>query len=346
MASLQHEWRNYMIRKGPALLASCQDQRTFVSLSLAMATVCAFCASAQGQGWIEEPVGTNRAVPVVEPYGILAPDENSTCVAVAPDSKTVALSFHKNPLGLYDPTNGKELFRLKKPYESVNGMAFAPDGRTLATTGHCTVKTPVRIWDVASCAALHEICQDVGGCTRLAYSPDSKLLATIEGYSDLGLWNVNTGQRVAKFRQKKGNQVCRLAFSPDGKTLVTGTSFDGIVELWDLSGPAPLADLGKAKPRLTIETGGVSLVHVGYTPKGESLVTACEKNLVQFWDPKTGTLQKTLSVPPVFEKRLGYSDQGRNRQGPRAADPVHDSIAGNLSGWQDLGARQHQCACY
>src|ERR1051326_286994 len=71
-----------------------------------------------------------------------------------------------------------------------------------------------------------------GWVGAVAFSSDSKLLATASADKRVMLWNVETGKRVATLSED-ADVVSAVAFSPDGKSLATG-SFDRTVKLWDL----------------------------------------------------------------------------------------------------------------
>ena len=104
--------------------------------------------------------------------------------------------------------------------------------------------------------------------TSLAFSPDSKTLATgnIIGWlepGDLCLWRVSDGKLLHKVRYFYGVQS--LAFSPNGKTLavVTMTSGDkDSVRLWDVASWRTKNTLGSSQYIYSID----------YSPNGKRLI--------------------------------------------------------------------------
>jgi WD40 repeat protein len=65
---------------------------------------------------------------------------------------------------------------------------------------------------------------------KIVVSPDNSLLATIGAGAHL--WDLKTGEEVERFRGKLRAEA--MTFSPDGKTLITGSQ-KGIIEHWDVS---------------------------------------------------------------------------------------------------------------
>jgi eukaryotic-like serine/threonine-protein kinase len=116
-------------------------------------------------------------------------------------------------------------------------VAFAPDGRTLATT---SFDQTVRLWDLSDRDQPRALGQPLTGHTNtvygVAFAPDGRTLATTSFDQTVRLWDLSDcGLPWALGQPLTGhtNAVYGVAFSPDGRTLAT-TSFDQTIRLWEL----------------------------------------------------------------------------------------------------------------
>ena len=133
---------------------------------------------------------------------------------------------------LWDTASG----RLKAVLNDADLAIFSPDSRTVATDSDAS--SSAYLWDAAS-GQLKATLKDVQSAYNpedAFFSPDSQTLVT-QSYARRGapLRALGRGQRPAQGDPAGCGWPALLAFSPDSKTLATGTSASLTVRLWDVA---------------------------------------------------------------------------------------------------------------
>lgn len=135
---------------------------------------------------------------------------------------------------VWDPFTGRSLAVISSADGTVNAVTFSPDGKFLgrvcyssfcdlseANTGFSRSRPLVGHSDSVYC---------------LAFSPNSRRVATGAADHTVRIWEVARGEELAVLRGHT-NHVTSVAFSPDG-TLLATASDDRTVRMWGLSNAA------------------------------------------------------------------------------------------------------------
>jgi WD40 repeat protein len=126
------------------------------------------------------------------------------------------------------------------------------------------------------------------GVISVAYSPDGRLLASGDEVGEVRVWNV-PDDTLRYVLPALGGEAYALAFSPDGKFLLTATAQgNGDIKIWD-------AETGKPDGDLKGHTKG--LFEVSFGPDGKTLVSGGWDATVRVWDFPARSEVQGIPVP-------------------------------------------------
>jgi WD40 repeat protein len=138
----------------------------------------------------------------------------------------------------------------------------------------------------------------------VAFSPDSKLLASGSAHAAVGLWRVEDSELLHGLVWHAGS-VNTVAFSPDGKQLASGSE-DRTVRLWRVEDGAHLGVLEEHKNRVNA---------VAFSPDGKLLASGSggrirNDDTVRLWRVEDGELVHTLEGHPTSINTVAFSADG------------------------------------
>jgi WD40 repeat protein len=246
--------------------------------------------------------GTDGAVKIwdatTSPEALTFSARNVSGVVFSPDGKRLAGGAAdekvKAPaVKVWDAQTGQELLSLKGHTTSVASVALSPDGKRLASgsgtwdaTGTAFVSGEVKLWDAQTGQEMLTLKGHTAKVVSLAFSPDSKRLASGSGddgrsypprSGEVKVWDVQTGQELLSIKN-----AYSVAFSPDGKRLATArwptrdattkARVPGEIKVWD-------AQTGQELLSLKVRGGDP----MAFSPDGKRLAS---------------TSNPSVSVPP------------------------------------------------
>jgi WD40 repeat protein len=164
----------------------------------------------------------------------------------------------------------------------VNGLAFSPNGRILATAGQ---DGSVGLWDTQTFRKIKDLVDRrgaAGAVNGIAFSPDNPTIVTATAGKQAGVTFWNLDNYTAFPVPVDTGPVHAIAFSPDGRRLATGSN-NGSVQIWDTTSRRPI---------VTETEHTDEVLAVAFSPDGRTLATGSADASVRLWD--TGSEQSSL----------------------------------------------------
>ncbi|HEY1375508.1 MAG TPA: serine/threonine-protein kinase [Gemmataceae bacterium] len=227
-------------------------------------------------------------------------------VAFHPSGQFAASASRNRSVDVWLAASGRKWCSLRGHDGEVVTVAFSPDGRRLASGG--TDRT-VRVWDLGRELAPPSYTPHTAGITGMAFSPDGRRLALAGGLRSgspgtgaptLRVWDVGRA-RVVQELKGHASWLTRVAYSPDGRQLVSGSE-DGTARVWD-------AEAGRTAATLR---GHAGTVHdVAFSPDGGRVATAGADGTVRLWEAASGEPVATLAGHRGAVTGLAFSPDGR-----------------------------------
>ncbi|HET6974680.1 MAG TPA: AAA-like domain-containing protein [Pyrinomonadaceae bacterium] len=202
----------------------------------------------------------------------MGPDSENgvSSIAFAPDQKFLAASFANGKFKVWDLGSGKptidEQSTQKRP-----AIAFSANGKFVAVG---TRENGADVLDVATGKPLRTISFPKGPISLMFFSPDGNKLIAATSKGKLYGWDMLNHRLLDGFTENHTNEVMSFSFSPNGKTLATG-SVDRTVKLWDL-------DSGKYLRTILGHGGWVTALH--FSADGRYLLSGDADGLIKVWD--------------------------------------------------------------
>jgi WD40 repeat protein/serine/threonine protein kinase len=138
--------------------------------------------------------------------------------------------------------------------------------------------------------------------TKLAPSPDGRLLASGHISGTVKVWDATTGAEVCAI-PGHGRFIRGLAFSPNSQLLAAAgeRDGDGVVRIWNPLTGEKIRELpGHAS----------SLTALVFSPDGRLLATACQDDHVRVWDVASGNLLHKIHERMTAYNGLAFTPDG------------------------------------
>lgn len=201
--------------------------------------------------------------PPLEHQGVVS------AIAFSPDGKSALTGSYDRTARLWDAASGKPIGPPLQHQGPVEAVAFGPDGKIILTREI----QAARLWDAATGMALGKPMLQYGRVATI--SPDGNTILTggdSNGNNAAQLWNAATGAPAGPRLQHLA-EVLAVAFSPDGRIVVTG-SRDRTARLWDVASAKPLG------PPVQHQQW---VVAIAFSSDGKTVLTGSEDRTARLW---------------------------------------------------------------
>ena len=146
----------------------------------------------------------------------------------------------------------------------------------------------------------HSLSGHTGVVYSVAWSPDSRLLASASSDKTIRLWDTQTSH-LLYIRSGHTSEVNSVAWSPDGR-LLASASDDKTIRLWDTQTFQPLH---------TFSDHAGAVDSVAWSPDGRLLASASSDSTIRLWDTQTTQPLHTLSGHSDRVLSVVWSPDGR-----------------------------------
>lgn len=229
-------------------------------------------------------------------------------LARTPGGQTLALVLSPRAATVRNAGTGEALLTIRAPQSDFAGGALSPTGSILAAE---RADGAIETWSLSSRRVLGTLVTHPFPETKLAFSPDGRMLATGWMLDPVQLWDA-PARRLLETMDREA-LAGALAFAADGRTLAIGGSSE-TVSFWSL-----------ASRRKSGEWKGLMQApeSLAYSADGKRLATGYIDGVVQLWDPATSR--------PVFTVRTGGRGVSALAFSPDGASLLAGSESGTLT---------------
>lgn len=197
-------------------------------------------------------------------------------LAFSPDCKTLVTGGSADwMVHLWDRNTGKKLRSFRGEGNHHLEIAFAADGRTIATAswGHIRLLDAATLREIRQFEERDENEENKESIGAMTLAPDGKTMATTGWPGPVRLWSVAAGRELCHF-EGPADSTSAIVFSPDGRTLATA-GYERSVRLWEVA-------TGKERRRFDGHRGAIW--SVAFAPDGRRLASGSADTTVLVWD--------------------------------------------------------------
>jgi WD40 repeat protein len=117
--------------------------------------------------------------------------------------------------------------------DTVNSVAFSPDGQTLASASN---DRTIKLWDLQSKKEIATLTGHSNTVNSVTFSPDGRTLASASNDRTIKLWDLQNKKEIVTLTGHN-REISKVVFSSDGQILASGSKIEDTIKLWKVPIP-------------------------------------------------------------------------------------------------------------
>lgn len=229
-------------------------------------------------------------------------------IAISDDGKYVA-SSSDTLVKLWDYETGTLLHSFEGHKDSINALAFDPEGHYLASgsSDYDMNECAIKIWDVRKGQLKTTKGSHGGSITSLSFSPNGDYLVSGAFDKTVNVWDTIKGRLITTLVGHE-HAVINVAITDDGQ--IISASYDETIKVWDIDTGKILREVEFCKSENPkVRYGVVTFV---LTPDQEFVITGLQGpsledgGMLSIWKLSDGEIIQTL---PIIQDFHGYYEE-------------------------------------
>ena len=244
--------------------------------------------------WDITPAKESLFIPIDPPW--------SRVISYSPDGTQILTDYPaENAAKIWDGISGKELLTLSGPTAQIVATIYSPDGKMAAAAYD---DRTIIIWNAETGKQLVKLVGHTGSLSSGSFSPDGTRLASGSANGELIIWNLASGKTFFTLQGptvgssplesvQQSYAILSIAYSPDGKHLVSGDS-DGFGIIWDAATGEKIFTIAHEEGISGDAYIPEAILDAAYSPDGRHLALAGDRGTTRILDAVTGKELLTL----------------------------------------------------
>ena len=214
---------------------------------------------------------------------------------------------------MWDLVEGRQIFKATNTLKLAKAVAISPDGRYAVTGGETRPflnnrgqaykaqeqeQYGLNVWDLSTGTIIRKFAGFKGpgmDVCDIRFSRDGRYFLA-SSYQQIYVFDAQRWKAIRKFPVNKW--CVSAAFSPDGKTIITGDG-DGVFHLWDIETAKKIWTIRGHKSGIL---GKGDATGIAFSPDGKTVLTSSGyEGTVRVWDAATGRVVREFTGFKIAE---------------------------------------------